>query len=66
MKCPGILKSSQVITLELRNIEINISSKIMKNCLVNQNLSNNSSFVLLEYLIEQPFYCHAMHKLSFW
>ena len=47
------------ITLELRHIEINTSSRART---LSKTLGNYPSFGLLECLVGSPFKCHAMHK----
>ena len=49
------------ITLELRHIEINTSSRART---LSKTLGNHPSFGLLECLVGSPFKCHAMHKLG--
>ena len=49
------------ITLELRHIEINTSSRART---LRKILGNHPSFGLLECLVGSPFKCHAMHKLG--
>ena len=53
----------EIITLELRHIQIYASSR-EKHCLVRKNSSDNSSFDLRGSPLRPPFSCHTNQKLG--